>query len=159
MAREIERKYLVTGEPDEDSVLGSKRLRQGYLAIDGGVEIRLRDAGGLTTMTVKAGRGLDRTEVELSLDDADAADLWPHAAPRSLEKVRRRVRLPGGLTAELDDYEGDLTGLRVVEVEFDGLESADAFAPPLWFGREVTGEPGWSNAELATHGSPVPLTE
>jgi CYTH domain-containing protein len=110
-------------------------------------------------MTVKGGRGLDRTEVELRLDDADAGDLWPHARPRSLEKVRSRVRLTDALTAELDVYEGDLAGLRVVEVEFDDLAAADAFTPPAWFGREVTGERGWSNAELATHGSPIPLAD
>lgn len=159
MAREIERKFLVVGEPDGDAVLGSKRLRQGYLAVDGAVEIRLRETDDITTMTVKAGRGLDRTEVEMQLDGADADDLWPHATPRSLEKVRSRVRLNGELTAELDLYEGGLAGLRVVEVEFPDLESAEAFAPPAWFGRELTGEPGWSNAELAAHGSPIPHPE
>jgi adenylate cyclase len=159
MAREIERKFLVAGEPEHESVLGSKSLRQGYLAVDGAVEIRLRETDGATTMTVKAGKGLSRTEVELRLDTDDAADLWPHAEPRSLTKVRARVQLGGDLIAELDVYEGGLTGLRTVEVEFADPETAEAFSPPTWFGRELTGEAGWSNAELAAHGSPFPLPD
>jgi len=155
MAREIERKFLVADEPERDSVLGSRSLRQGYLAVDGAVEIRLRETDGVTTMTVKAGKGLSRTEGELRLDHDDAADLWPHAEPRSLTKVRSMVRLDGDLIAELDVYEGRLTGLRVVEVEFNDTGSAESFSPPAWFGRELTGERGWSNAELAVHGRPV----
>lgn len=157
MPLEIERKFLVASAPDGDAVVGSERLRQGYLAVDGAVEVRLREADGVTTMTVKAGMGLARSEVELRLADVDAADLWPHAATRSLQKVRFRVRLTDALTAELDDYEGTLAGLQVVEVEFPDLETARAFAPPAWFGREITGEPGWSNAELASQGCPIPL--
>jgi CYTH domain-containing protein len=149
----------VDGQPDGAAVLGSEKLRQGYLAIDGAVEIRLRETDGRTVMTVKAGSGLDRTEVEVALDDDGAADLWPHASARSLEKVRSRIRLDDELTAELDVYEGALAGLRVVEVEFVDLDAADAFSPPAWFGRELTGERGWSNAELATDGSPVPLQD
>lgn len=145
---------MVVGAPDADAVIGSNRLRQGYLAIDDRVEVRLRDTDGATTMTVKAGKGLSRTEVEILLDDDDAAELWEHAAERSLEKVRSRVRLTDSLVAELDEYEGSLAGLRVVEVEFPDVESAEGFEPPEWFGREVTGEPGWSNADLAVRGAP-----
>jgi CYTH domain-containing protein len=39
-------------------------------------------------------------------------------------------------------------------VEFDSEDDAAAFAPPHWFGREVTGQAGWSNAALARHGLP-----
>jgi len=39
-------------------------------------------------------------------------------------------------------------------VEFGSEDEARAFAPPSWFGREVTGEAGWSNSALARHGLP-----
>ncbi len=51
-------------------------------------------------------------------------------------------------------YAGVLAGLSVVEVEFGSEREAASFAPPAWFGRELTGETGWSNAALARHGRP-----
>ncbi len=154
MAIEIERKFLVVDEPDPAQVLGEVRLRQGYLAVDGPVEVRLRETEGATTLTIKAGRGLERTEVEMALAVGDAEQLWPHAESRGLSKRRRRVDLGGGTIAELDVYDGGLSGLRVVEVEFADADAAERFAPPPWFGREVTSEGGWSNAELALRGRP-----
>lgn len=154
MALEIERKFLVTAVPHPLDSQGQDRLRQGYLAVDGAVEVRLRETDGSTTMTIKAGKGLSRTEVEVRLADVDAAALWPHAAPRSLEKVRQRVRIGPELVAELDVYAGPLDGLRTVEVEFPDTAAAAAFEPPDWFGPELTGQAGWSNAELAVHGRP-----
>lgn len=155
MGTEIERKFLVAAVPSPEALGPGVRLRQGYLALDEQVEVRMRTAGDATLLTIKAGRGLTRTEVELPLDDAAARDLWPHAAPRSLEKVRHRVDLDDGHTAELDLYEGALSGLATVEVELPSEDAAGRFAPPAWFGREVTGDPGWSNADLARHGPPA----
>lgn len=155
MGTEIERKFLVADVPSPDELGPGLRLRQGYLALDEQVEVRMRTAGDATLLTIKAGRGLARTEVELPLERAAASDLWPHAAARSLEKVRHRIDLGEGLTAELDLYEGALTGLTTVEVELPTEDAATRFAPPPWFGREVTGEPGWSNADLARHGPPA----
>lgn len=155
MGLEIERKFLVTDAPDPDLVVGEARLRQGYLAVDGRVELRLREVDGTTTMTVKAGSGLARTEVEVVLDTDDAAGLWPHTQGRALAKRRQRVSIGPDTIAELDIYDAPLDGLRVVEVEFPDADAAEAFVPPGWFGREVTGEPGWSNADLARHGAPT----
>jgi CYTH domain-containing protein len=56
--------------------------------------------------------------------------------------------------AEVDLFDGDLDGLAVVEVEFPDAGAAAAFEPPPWFGRELTGEGGWSNADLARFGRP-----
>jgi adenylate cyclase len=42
----------------------------------------------------------------------------------------------------------------VVEVEFASRQEAEAFDPPDWFGAELTGAAGWSNAALARHGAP-----
>ena len=58
----------------------------------------------------------------------------------------------GEHVAELDVYEGTLAGLLTVEVEFDSEDTAQQFAPPEWFGREVTDQEQWSNAALARHG-------
>jgi CYTH domain-containing protein len=153
MASEIERKWVVTDVPRTDAWDPGVRLWQGYLARDGEVEVRIRAAGERRVLTVKGGRGMTRTEVELDID-GDAWDaLWPLTEPRRIEKVRHRVAVEGG-TAEVDVYEGGLAGLCTVEVEFASADEADAFRPPSWFGEEVTGDEAWSNAALAEHGRP-----
>ena len=148
---EIERKYRVRDTPQ--GLSGGTLLRQAYLAVDGDVEVRLRDRGGTPVLGVKGGHGVERTEVELEIDRASFDELWSLATERRLEKTR--YRLPaGGHTAELDVYAGSLEGLRVVEVEFTTRAEAEAFVPPPWFGDELTGDPRWSNAALATDGPP-----
>lgn len=154
VASEIERSFLVPAMPSSEELGPGQRLRQGYLAFDGQVEVRLRLAEGSATLTVKAGRGLHRTEVEAVVSDAEAEELWPHTDGRRVEKVRYRVTLDSGEVAEVDAYEGTLQGLVTVEVEFPDEGAASAFRPPSWFGRDVTSEPGWSNASLAVHGPP-----
>ncbi len=156
MADEIERKFLVAEVPPTETVGTGDRLRQGYLAVDGPVEVRLRLATAGAQLTVKAGAGLQRTEVQVLLGAPDADALWPHTAGRRVEKVRHRIPLEGGRVAEVDLFEGDLDGLCTVEVEFPDTELAAAFEPPSWFGAELTGTPGWSNASLARYGRPGP---
>jgi CYTH domain-containing protein len=146
---ERERKFLVDRLPDE---LGpAVRLRQGYLALDGDVEVRVRDAAGERTLTVKQGEGRDRVEVELPLDGGDFDELWPLTEHRRVEKDRYRVDLGDGLTAEVDRYDG----LDVVEVEFDDRDP-DGWRPPDWFGAEVTDDRRYDNATIALRGLPRP---
>jgi len=150
---EIERKFLVDEAPGPEILGPGLRLRQGYLAEDGAVEVRIRITEASATVTVKAGRGLSRTEVDavVAVEAADA--LWAHTEGRQVEKHRHRVLVDGGV-AEVDIYDGPLAGLCTVEVEFADEAAAGAFVAPGWFGRELTGEAGWSNAALARHGLP-----
>lgn len=155
MTTEIERKFVVTDVPDE-AVLGpGERLRQGYLAEDGTVQVRVRITAAEATLTVKAGSGLTRTEVEASLPAVEAEDLWPHTEGRRIEKVRYRVPVGQNAVADVDLYGGPLDGLCTAEVEFSSEQDARSFTPPPWFGRDVTGEKGWDNASLAREGRPA----
>lgn len=149
---EIERKFLVARVPDDLGV--GVPLRQGYLAEDGPITVRLRLRPDRAELTVKVGSGLVRTEIEMPIDSESAALLWPHTEGRRLEKHRHRITLASGEVAEVDRYAGRLEGLVTVEVEFADRASAAAFVPPSWFGPEVTGTPGWSNAELARAPAP-----
>jgi CHAD domain-containing protein len=72
-----------------------------------------------------------------------------------VRKVRHYVPLGEGLRAEIDVYEGALDGLRTAEVEFGSRGEADRFAPPPWFGAELTGDARYSNQTLATEGLPA----
>lgn len=155
MPQEVERKFLVAALP-EPGVLGpGVRLRQGYLALDRSVEVRIRLDDDRARLTVKAGSGLTRSEVEIDLEDGAAGELWSHTEERRVEKVRYRRMLPTDEVAEVDIYAGELAGLITVEVEFPNEATATKFAPPEWFGVELTGQPGWSNASLATQGWPA----
>jgi len=150
---EIERKFLVGRLPADGERGTGQRLRQGYLAEDGDVEVRVRITDTAAFLTVKAGRGLARTEVETEISINDAEALWAHTEDRRIEKVRYRIPVEG-FVAELDAYQDSLDGLLTVEVEFPTVDAADAFRPPVWFGREVTADERWTNAALARHGRP-----
>jgi len=153
MATEIERKFLLGGLPATLRLARGQAIKQGYLALDGDTEVRLRTGSKAPLLTIKSGRGAVRTEVELPVAGHDAQALWDLTEGRRVEKVRRLMRL-GAATAEVDEYVGDLAGLIVAEVEFADEQSARAFTPPAWFGRELTGEPGYANRALACDGLP-----
>lgn len=153
MTTEIERKFVVTDMPGAEALGPGVRLRQGYLAEDGDVQVRVRISEASAVLTVKAGRGLSRTEVEVPVSPEAADALWPHTRGRRIDKVRHRVSV-GSHTADVDIYEGALAGLCTAEVEFASEQEAGAFDPPPWFARDVTAEPGWDNASLARHGRP-----
>lgn len=156
MTVEIERKFVLSQIPGADVLGTGETLRQGYVAEEDDVSVRVRVAGQAATLTVKAGHGLSRTEVEVTISLEQAEALWPHTAGRRIEKTRHRVALGdvGDRVAEIDLYAGALTGLCTAEVEFESERDAGAFSPPGWFGREVTGDARWSNSALARHGLP-----
>ena len=154
MGTEIERKFLVDRLPDPADLGAGVAMRQGYVAEEDGVAVRVRITDDEARLTIKAGDGVSRTEVELPLDVDEAASQWPFSEGRRIAKRRHRVDLPGGRVAEVDVYAGPLEGLLTVEVEFASEADAAAFVAPSWFGREVTTEPGWSNLSLSRDGIP-----
>ncbi len=60
--------------------------------------------------------------------------------------TKRRLAYP---PMAVDVFEGGLEGLLIAEVEFDSDAAMTWFTVPSWCGPEITGEPGWSGAELA----------
>ncbi len=155
MAVEIERRFVVAHLPDALVLDPGTPMRQGYLTDGGAVAVRLRITAAAAVLTVKAGAGLQRTEVEVPLRADEAEQLWPHTAGRRIDKTRYHVPLADGHIAEVDRYHDALDGLVTIEVEFADVATAERFAPPAWFGTEVTGRPEWSNAALARNGRPT----
>jgi adenylate cyclase len=152
---EVERKYVLSARPDGLDAHESGRLEQGYLALDpAGAEVRVRRKGAKHTLTVKTGAGLVRGEEEVTLDAADFDRLWPLTEGRRVLKTRFLVPLDGGLTAEVDVYEGALDGLLTAEVEFADEAAARAFSAPEWMGEDVTGDKRYANQRLAVEGKP-----
>ena len=78
MGQEVERKFVLAGLPAGLDEHPSKRLAQGYLALDpAGAEVRIRRKDDETLMTVKTGIGMIRGEEEFAIDAARFERLWP----------------------------------------------------------------------------------
>lgn len=145
---EIERKFLVARRPAGLDRAPRRRISQGYL-VTGDVEVRLRRADDETFLTIKAGGGLVRAEEEMPIAPDRFDRLWPLTEGRRVEKVRHLIDIDG-CTIEVDVFGGAHDGLVVAEVEFAGVDAARTWAPPAWLGTEVTGDPAYSNAQLAS---------
>jgi CYTH domain-containing protein len=151
---EVERKLLVDELPSLDGWV-SKRLEQGYLAVTDDAEVRIRRADRADArLTVKSAPGLSRVEEELPLDAGAFERLWPLTEGRRLVKVRHTRQDAPGVVFELDVYEGSLSSLMTLEVEFADEDAARAWTPPPWAGRDVTGEKAYANQSLALRGRP-----
>ena len=154
MSIEIERKYLVAKVPASIEASIGKSIRQGYvIAVEGGIELRVRQKGERFFQTIKMGEGLSRTEIEIELSQDQFEQLWPHTTRRRISKTRFALSL-GEYTAELDRFEGHLSGLLLVEVEFPSIDASRRFTPPPWFGSEVTEDSRYKNRNLAIYGIP-----
>ena len=153
---EIERKFLVTTLPDDLGGWDARRLEQGYLAITDDVEVRVRRRAGDegATLTIKSAPGLSRVEQELTIGAARFAALWPLTEGRRVVKTRHTREAAPGVVYELDVYEGDLDGLRTLEIEFADEAAARAFSPPGWAGEDVTGDRRYANQALAQASRP-----
>jgi CYTH domain-containing protein len=153
---EVERKFVLPAPPAGLDEHPSKQLAQGYLAIDpAGSEVRIRRKDDETLMTVKMGIGLIRGEEEFAIDRDRFERLWPLTEGRRVVKTRYFVPLENALTAEVDVYDGELSGLVTGEVEFPDAQTALAFAAPDWLGRDVTDDPRYANRTLAVEGIPA----
>ena len=158
MPIEIERKFCVQEMPNLTAHSGVA-IAQGYLAVDAtGIEIRVRRKGGQYYQTVKTGMGIKRIEVEMALTRTQFDILWPLTAGKRIKKVRYEL-IEGKWTIELDVYRGRLKGLVIAEVEFESVTESARFVPPPWFGREVTDDARYKNANLAQRGLPDERTQ
>lgn len=147
---EIERKYLVRRLPDDLSKYEAKKIAQGYLCTD--PVVRIRRSNDNYYMTYKGDGLMVREEYNLPLTREAYEHLLPKIDGLLIAKTRYLIPLTDRLTAELDVFEGVLSALTLVEVEFDSVEDANAFVPPEWFGEDVTESGKYHNSYLSQHG-------
>jgi CYTH domain-containing protein len=152
MGIEIERRFLVAGEAWRSGVTRTRRLVQGYLAREGGVTVRLRLDDDTARLTIKGPGGLVRPEFDFAVPAAEAGQMLDTlCSGRSLAKTRHDVPLDG-LVWEVDVFEGALAGLVIAEVELP--HPAHPLRIPDWAVREVTDDPRYANAVLASAAAP-----
>ncbi len=152
MPVEIERKFLVAGDGWRDAAAAQGlRMRQGYLAAGGPDQpsVRIRVAGEHAWLTVKGPGGKVRAEFEYPIPVADAEAMLALSPFAVLGKTRFEVPFGGHLwTVDVFDAPAPLAGLILAEIELED----EVTEPPLpgWLGAEVTGDPRYGNAGLAT---------
>ena len=139
MAKEIERKFLVTNDSYRHMATSSSHIEQGYLSRDPEATVRVRVRDDRAFLTVKGrNHGMVRDEWEYPIPVGDARIMLRRCARGSILQKRRYLVPFEGFTWEVDEFGGDHAGLVVAEVE---LPSADTVAPlPPFVGEEVTGD-------------------
>ena len=149
MPREIERKFLLKTDAWRSQIRESRSMSQGYLASAGNVSVRVRVAAPEAWLNIKAGGFVaSRAEYEYAIPLDEARELLALAEGPLIEKTRHLVE-HGGLTWEIDEFDGDNSGLVVAEVELDREDSP--FARPPWLGVEVTHLRRYYNVCLVSH--------
>jgi CYTH domain-containing protein len=145
MGKEIERKFLVTGDDWQEG--DGTHYCQGYLSIAKERTVRVRIEGDSARFTIKGiTENATRDEYEYPLPVSDAREILENLCLRPLVEKRRYRIDHEGMTWEVDAFSGDNAGLVVAEIE---LEDPDQeFTRPPWLGREVTGDPRYYNANL-----------
>lgn len=148
---EIERKFLVDTErlPGLAEDFEQTKIRQGYMVLGAdGSEARVRDKGGVFSLTVKSKGDRTRGEWEIEIDEEQFLTLWPATEGKRVEKIRIKVPYEGHII-EVDVYEGYLYGLVTAEVEFDSDNEALEFVAPDWLKEDVTEVAAYKNQNLA----------
>jgi adenylate cyclase len=153
MATEIERKFLVNGDAWRAVVTRSVAIRQAYLTRFDSMTIRIRIVDDTKAfLTIKSPQlGPVRSEFEYSIPAEDARALIAARTGLLIEKRRHIVQM-GDARWEIDVFEGAHAGLVIAEIELP--DASASFDRPPWLGEEVTGDPRYYNAHLATDGMP-----
>lgn len=148
MAKEIERKFLVTDQKYKNLANRDEEIAQGYISVDPDRTVRVRIKGCKAYLTVKTrNHGMTRNEWEFSVPVEDAREMLAECCGNILSKTRYYVPAGNGLTWEIDEFHGAHEGLTVAEIELPAENVA--FSRPAFIGKEVTGDPAYYNSSLS----------
>lgn len=139
MRLEIERKFLVAHDGWRAAATTVRHLKDGLVGYFARGKVRVRLDGERAWLTVKGARdGIARPEFEYEIPLADGQAMLEQVCTGCLiEKVRYCVP-DGGLTWEVDVFQGALSGMVLAEVEL--THPAEPYGRPDWLGEEVTGD-------------------
>lgn len=150
MGREVERKFLIADDTWRQAADRGVRYRQGYLSLEAGRSVRIRQAGDHGFVTIKGrSEGAGRDEFEYPIPLADAQHLLEHLCIQPLIEKTRYMVCYGGWKWEIDEFDGENRGLTVAEIELP--DERQPFPRPAWIAEEVTGDARYYNAHLVQH--------
>lgn len=154
---EYERRWLCRDVP-RAQVIRSERISDLYVA---GSRLRLREArpidGGPARLRLSRKADVDsrtRLVTSIYLPEEEFAVLAASLPGRRIEKLRHTLRSPTEVVLSVDQFQGALDGLVMVEAEFGARETMAAFPMPDFTFREVTDDPRYSGGYLVEHGLP-----
>jgi CYTH domain-containing protein len=155
---EIERKFIPHNLPYKLSEFDCVRLEQAYISTNPVIRVRQKSftrAGDSKpesdsyVLTVKSSGMMSRQEFELDLEEESYRRLLSKAEGNIISKHRYFIPLDGGLTLELDIFDGIFEGLTIGEIEFPNEEAAKKYTPPEFLSEEVTFDTRFHNSSLS----------
>jgi adenylate cyclase len=148
MGIEIERKFRLAGDGWRAQVSQKTLLRQGYIANTPRASVRVRLAGDIGWLSVKAmTRALARAEYEVVIPALEANEMLDRLCEGPLIEKWRHIALYQGSEWEIDEFLGENAGLVIAELELSAEDAA--FARPPWLGVEVTHDERYYNFRLS----------
>jgi adenylate cyclase len=147
MAKEQERKFILKYLPTGGNVSKIQNILQGYLMLDDVNNLRVRINNDKAYMTYKQQvNNTTKKEFEYEIPLADGLELYD-MAPHKLEKIRYSTEFNGN-HVDMDVYPD---GRMVVEIEYEN----ELTELPEYCGEEVTGNPEWSNIQIAINNGKI----
>lgn len=149
LCREVPRAQIVRTEVITDLYVTGTRLRLREARPLDGTPAQLR-------LTRKADVDMHtRLITSIYLPEGELAILAASLPGKRLRKLRHRLGNICGATLAIDEFEGDLTGLVLVEAEFKTSEQLTSFSTPDFALREVTDDPRYTGGNLVRDGLTV----
>ncbi len=154
---EIEKKYTINIEelPFNLSTLEKQFIEQAYISTFPTIRIRKKDNNYYITIKTKFNvsndENLKTKELETEISQSEYNTLLGKLEENTIiiKKNRYFYPLDNGLVVEIDEYFEHLDGLYTAEVEFNSIEQAEEFIPPIWFNEDVTFDKRYTNANLS----------
>lgn len=145
--QEIEYKFLVDSliwEQLEKPV--PEQIIQGYLSREINASVRIRIKNDQAFLTIKGKTvGITRTEFEYPILKSDAEYMLGNMIDKVLIKKRYNI-LYKNKTWEVDEFEGNLSGLILAELEVESVD--EKFEIPSWIKKDVSTNPEYYNSNL-----------
>lgn len=155
MAKEIERKFLLSGKSaiPIPAVFEKRLIKQGYVALEKDQQVRIRISKygkeNISEIGIKFIGELVRDEFEYVISNEDAKILYKKCK-FTIEKERLSFEshFMKGVYYDVDVFPN---GMKYVEVEFDSVKTMKKWEKdiPQWIGKEISGIRKYSNITLA----------
>lgn len=151
----IRRKFLLKALPKKTGRGRGIEIEQGYVVRERGQELRIRREGRRYYLSARDRRGRSVTGQEIRITKGHFQKLWPFTMGQRISRVRHVTKL-GRFRMKIDEFTGEHSPLRLVEVFFPDAAASRAFKKPDFLGEEVTRRDEYQTAEMAIHGVPEP---
>jgi len=155
---ELERRWICAALPRE-LVRESVDISDVYVS---GSNLRLREERSVSGQSpmLRLSRKVDvdastRLISSIYLSETEFAMLRKTLVGNALRKRRHRLQGSDQVIMAVDEFEGPLSGLMLLEAEFPSSDALEAFEAPWYAGQEVTSDPQFAGGHLAASGLPA----